>query len=116
MKTNFKKTIYTLLIVTSISSYTLANATNKNPIEPEKKLVKISGKVIDQKTSEVLAGVKIYFLNSNKFVYTDFDGKFIIEEMVSEDAELSASLISYENVNIKIDYSKSVTLELKRQK
>ena len=114
MKTNFRKAIYTLLLASTVSSF--AYASSDKPSEPEKKTVKISGTIIDQNTGEALVGVKVYFLNSDKFVYTDFDGKFIIESRVADDAKLSASLISYEEKSIAIDNSKTFTLKLKRQK
>lgn len=114
MKINFRKAIYTLVLASTVSTFALASA--NNPVTPEKKSTKISGTVSDQNTGEALVGVKVHFLNSDKFVYTDFDGKFTLEDVVAEDAKLSANLISYEESKINLKDSKTYTFKLKRQK
>ena len=114
MKTKLKKAIYTLFIAIAISNYSFANS--NNPIEPEKRITKISGKVIDKNTGEALAGVKIHFLSSNKFVYTDFDGKFTIESILTKKTKLSALLISYEKNSTEINNSEQIIFELVRKK
>jgi hypothetical protein len=62
----------------------------------------ISGKVLDINTGETLAGVKIEIAGTNNVVYTDFDGNFKINISTSENIELKASYISY-NENILTD-------------
>jgi hypothetical protein len=78
----------------------------------------ISGKVLDIKTGESLAGVAISVEGTNIKVYTDLDGSFTVDGITPGNYNLVLSLISYksslveniklnpsskENINIKLD-------------
>ncbi|MCD6017609.1 MAG: CarboxypepD reg-like domain [Bacteroidetes bacterium] len=49
----------------------------------------LSGKIIDTKSNEYLAGVKIDCANCNKTVYSDLDGNFFIYLEVTSDENLT---------------------------
>ncbi|MES2762582.1 MAG: carboxypeptidase-like regulatory domain-containing protein [Bacteroidota bacterium] len=57
----------------------------------------LSGKVIDPKNNEYLAGVKINCANCQKTVYSDLDGKFFIylEVSTTENLTLEFSQVGY---------------------
>lgn len=114
MKTLTKKAFISLLVISlfSLSVY----ADNGDPVKETKKVLKVSGKIIDQQTGEALTGVKVFIEGSENAVYTDFDGEFEMEYVESKDAQLTVSLISYENKNFKLGCSDSYTIELKRNK
>lgn len=67
------------------------------------KLVTVSGQVFDNGTGEALAGVLVRINESGKRIYTDLEGKFIIPEVMAGKYSLSASLISYESKELRID-------------
>ena len=58
----------------------------------------ISGYVFDQNTNEPLTGVKIT-INDNTIKYTDFDGKFKVNNY-SDTINIRAEFISYDNLEI----------------
>jgi hypothetical protein len=69
------------------------------------KSIILSGKVIDPKSNEYLAGVKIDCSNCHKTVYSDLDGNFFIylEIKTNENLTLEFSQIGY--------FSKTYTLQ-----
>lgn len=58
----------------------------------------INGYVFDQNTNEPLTGVKIT-INDNTIKYTDFDGKFTVNNY-SDTINIRAEFISYDNLEI----------------
>lgn len=56
---------------------------------------KISGKVIDKKTGEELAGVTVKIEGSNLGCITDFEGKFLLQSIKKGHYNLSFSYITY---------------------
>ncbi len=75
----------------------------------------ITGKVLDENTSEVLAGVCLSY-NGQK-IYTDLEGNFSIKNISKGTAKLTASMISYEEqlVEVKEDQSKELKIKLKQR-
>lgn len=75
----------------------------------------ITGKVLDENTAEVLAGVCLSY-NGQK-IYTDLEGNFSIKNISKGTAKLTASMISYEEqlVEIKEDQSKELKIKLKQR-
>jgi hypothetical protein len=61
----------------------------------------ISGKVLDQRTGELLAGVAVTVEGTNIKAYTDFDGRFIIRGIQPGTYTLTTSIISYEKLTVK---------------
>ncbi len=67
------------------------------PKPAKTKTMLLSGKVIDLKNNEYLAGVKIDCANCKKTVYSDLDGNFIIylEFNADENLTLEFSQVGY---------------------
>ncbi len=109
-----KRAILTFLLFALFTGGMFADG-NK-PENKTGKVMKIAGQVIDQKTGETLAGVKVIIPGTNKAVYTDFDGEFQIECDITNQKELLFSLISYEGKNIQIENSVKLKISLERQR
>jgi hypothetical protein len=76
----------------------------------------ISGKVLDIKTGESLAGVSISIEGTNIKVYTDLDGSFSVDGITPGNYNLVLSLISYKSSlveNIKINPGTKGIIDLK---
>jgi hypothetical protein len=69
--------------------------------------VKISGKIIDVKTGEALAGVMVKLEDVNVSSYSDLDGNFEINGLTPGKYNLSTSLISYETVELNVEAAQS---------
>jgi hypothetical protein len=109
-----KKAILSFLMFALFTGIMFADG--NNPADKPGKVMKISGQVIDQKTGETLAGVKVFITGTDKSVYTDFDGEFQIECDPTNQKELSFSLISYEGKNIKLEKDGNLKISLDRQR
>lgn len=76
--------------------------------EPSKsfstRTIMVSGKVMDVKSNEFLAGVKIECSNCEKSFYSDMDGKFFIALQVTgnEEVKLEFSQIGYDSKTLDI--------------
>ena len=69
--------------------------------------INMSGIVIDKNTGETLAGVMVSLDNTDKYVFSDFDGNFTFEDLKPAEYSLTFSLISYEKNEMKVDLNKS---------
>lgn len=114
MKTIVKKAFISLLVISLFSVSAFAN--NGDPVKETKKIHKVTGKIIDKQTGEALTGVKVFLEGSDNVVYTDFDGEFEMEYVEGDNSQLTVSLISYEDQNVKLSCSNSYNIELKRNK
>ena len=76
-----------------------------------KKSFSITGKVIDN--NESLTGVKVILDNKEIIVYTDFDGNFVIKNVLAGQHTLSLSLITYDNKMVTFNPAKSNDLKIK---
>ena len=74
-----------------------------NDINNDLNLVSLSGQVVDNGTGETLAGVLVKIDESGKKIYTDFEGKFEIPDLLPGRYSISTSLISYESGELNLD-------------
>jgi len=97
--------VFQLLFIT-----TLLFAANENGNENKKEnktvtneagTVILSGKVTDQLTGEALTGVKVTIDGLDAKVYTDFDGNFKFENLVSGEYNFTATYVSYEKNQVQ---------------
>ena len=104
--------LFTLLFLTGV---VLAANDVKND-EGSVKTVSVKGKVIDKLTGEALTGVKVIIEGTEKSVYTDFDGNFVISGIQQGTVELKATYISYkekvETVKLGNDTGGTINLEI----
>ncbi len=112
MKSILRISIISLLVVLFVQSNIFAE--NEKPNGEKKKTVKLQGKIIDKETGEALTGVKIFVNGEEKTVYSDFDGEFQLDALVSDDSQVTVTLISYEVKKIAIGESQLGVIELKR--
>lgn len=83
--------------------------------DPDKKESVIHGKVIDKKTGEALAGVRVFVEGIEQVVYTDLDGNFELKNIKAGSYNISFNYISYKGSlleNIKLDPAKNKSLEI----
>ncbi len=75
----------------------------------------IKGIVFDKTTNETLAGAVI--LVDGKKLYTDLDGNFTLPKGATGTCELKISMISYQDMVMKLDLSnlKSLKIELNQR-
>ena len=98
----------TVALVIALFSLTAVCAGNNNG--DKLKSFSISGKVVDN--NESLTGVKILLDGKETVIYTDFDGNFTIENVLSGEHTLSFTLITYNNKEIKFNPASDNRLEV----
>jgi hypothetical protein len=88
-----KRILSILLLLSFFSGHLLAGEHPKGAI----KMIMISGKVLDPKSNELLAGVKIECEACQKVVYSDLDGRFFIYLQVetSQQVAIEFSQVGY---------------------
>lgn len=79
--------------------------------KPEKvdKRVAVTGRILDFKSTEALAGARLYIHELDREVFADFDGEFTIEGIEPGTYTLSVSFLSYNEItvsNLKIENGK----------
>jgi len=97
-----------LILIIALFSLTSSFANNNEKNEPKSFL--ITGKVVDN--NESLTGVKVVLDGKEMVVYTDFDGNFVIENVVPGEHTLSLSLITYDNKVVTFNPSSNNNLEI----
>lgn len=99
---NMKKQVIIILIL-SLFVCVLGFA-GEMPKTPMTKTVMLKGKIIDYKSNELLAGVKIACNGCEKFFYSDLDGNFFISFKVNsnEDSKIEFSQIGYSSKTFDI--------------
>lgn|GEM_PF-1654210 len=95
-----------LLIVTVLILPFTVSA--KEPVTVPGASNSFSGVIVDKITHEELSGVYLYFEELDKGVYSDADGKFILEGIEPGDYKVSLKYISY--------HEKQVSVKVKRSK
>lgn len=77
--------------------------------------IKISGKIVDERTNEGITGASIYLNNSSCGAQTDADGKFKLSCPTTGRAEIVFSHISYEKKLILVEQGngENLTISLK---
>ncbi len=72
--------------------------------------VNLNGIIFDKDTKESLAGA-VVTVNGQK-IYSDLDGKFVINNVNNAKVQLKVSLISYEEKTFEIDPSNASSLKI----
>lgn len=113
MKTN--SLIIALLLAFSVA-FAGGEKENKELPAPANTVI-IEGQVTDFISGEVLPGVEVTLKNTDKKVYTDFDGKFSFESITPGKYNVVVSYISYnkslvEEVDVK-NQNEHLSIKLK---
>ena len=92
-----------LIFILSFFISTLAFSSEIPVIRKSNSLI-LSGKIIDKKNNEFLAGVKINCANCQKSVYSDLDGNFFIylEFNSDENLTLEFSQVGYTSKTLNL--------------
>ncbi len=115
-KNPMKKIISIVIICLALIFSNNVFATGDAPVAPMSAKATISGKVVDIKTGESLAGVAISVEGTDLKVYTDLDGTFTINSIDPGNYNLILSLISYKNSlveNLKVKPSEKEVIDIK---
>lgn len=111
------KTIFVSLLMMALMGGNILVAGNKTdkPGEPAVANTSISGVIEDEKTGEALTGVIVRLNGSDIKTYTDFDGKFVFNQVSPGDYSIEAKIISYQPVtrSVKVDLNEMHALSLK---
>ena len=62
---------------------------------PHENVMSVTGKVVDAKTNETLAGVKVHIAGTDIVAYTDFDGNFLFPTIPAGSYVLEFDYITY---------------------
>jgi len=111
-----KRIISIVLVSLVLISSNNVFATGDAPVAPMNAKATISGKVVDNKTGESLAGVAISVEGTDLKVYTDLDGTFTFNSIDPGNYNLILSLISYKNSlveNLKVKSSEKEVIDIK---
>ncbi len=101
-------------VILVLNKNTFASGDNTPEIASAK--ASISGKVLDIKTGESLAGVSISIEGTDIKVYTDLDGSFTVDGITPGNYNLILSLISYKNSlveNVNLNPSEKEMIDIK---
>ena len=95
-----KRILSLLLLITFFSGQILAGEGPKAAV----KTVILSGKVLDPKNHELLAGVKIECEACQKVIYSDLDGRFFIHLQVdaSQNVAIEFTQVGYSSKTLKL--------------
>jgi hypothetical protein len=111
-----KTLLLILSLVVSVSMTALAgsNDETEKPGEPVAVNTCIAGTIIDEETGEALTGVEVKLDGTEAKTYTDFDGKFIFEQVKPGDYSVQINYISYQPVvrDIKVQTNEMHALNL----
>ncbi len=98
-----KKIVFLLALTLSTVAFA-SNSTKAEPTPSPAVATQLAGVVIDKKTNEPLAGALI-LVNDQK-IYTDFDGKFKVNNLNIAEPTLKITMISYFEEKVVVDLSK----------
>jgi hypothetical protein len=73
----------------------------------------LSGKVVDLTTGEALAGVTLKIDGTEHVAYSDFDGNFCFNNVITGSVNIIANFISYEKTSVNISSSNIGNIQLK---
>jgi len=99
MKTRF---VLSVLLFVLYSPFLLSSTTKKENDEKPAS-VSMTGKVIDHKSGEALAGVLLEFEELGARIYTDFEGKFQLNDLAPGRYYLTTSFISYDSQELDLE-------------
>mgnify|MGYP006305666707 CR=1 FL=1 len=98
---NKRISVFFIVLMLLFSWQLKADNNNDKSSSKNNATVSITGQIVDQFTGEALTGVKVEIKELNKEVYTDFDGKFKVENINSGKYSIEAQYISYKNITIE---------------
>lgn len=108
------KKLFKLILITGfVLSNNLVNANEKKEASSINMVTtSVSGRVIDKITGEALTGVAIRL--NNEIIFTDFEGKFEINNILPGEYNLGVSYISYKDIdkNLRVENIAGNSLEL----
>ena len=61
----------------------------------------LSGKVIDKQTGETLTGVKVQLKGTDKYCYTDMEGRFVLAVNAANTSEVIIDMVGYQPATLK---------------
>ena len=115
------KKIFVLIIICAFGVHVMA--TNDKPVKIEKESINnmntasINGIVLDKLTGEPLVGAEVNVIGSDVKVYTDFEGKFKLNNMEAGAHAIKVGLISYqqsvENVSAEQQNTNELVVKLR---
>lgn len=91
------KLVFIFLIISGLFENPIELASGERPSDQ----ITVEGIVVDKETNEPLPGAKIEIKELKTEIYSDFDGKFIIQSFKPGIYTLNASLISYQSKELK---------------
>ncbi len=112
-----KAIILVALMVVGLSSVAMANNPAESASAPAVSNT-ITGVVLDKTTGESLTGVEVRVEGTDLKTYTDFDGKFVFENVKAGEYKVLANYISYginETKPIKLNSNELHALNLQME-
>ena len=108
------KRIASLLILIFAFIFTIS-ASNETGKEKAAAKSVISGTITDKLTGEPLAGVEVKLMDSDLKIYTDFDGKFEMKDVIPGAQAIVVSYISYQDIieNVHTEAGNTATINIK---
>jgi len=101
-------TLLTAVLLISLAGF----SSNSKEISKETELTfSVSGKILDITTGEALAGVKVFFEETDTHAYSDFDGNFKINGLYAGQYTLTTTFISYESAMLNLNLESVEDLE-----
>ncbi len=107
-----------LVLSIAIMAISIVNtfAITEKPGEPAIANTCISGVIVDQNTGEALTGVEVKLNGTDTKTYTDFDGKFVFNQIKPGKYSVEAKIISYQpivrSVNVNTNELHALNLQL----
>lgn len=89
----------TLVFIMSISTAAIGENEKEINSPAVNKTASVSGKIVDVKTGESVAGACVSVLGTSIKVYTDLDGNYSIPSLTSGAYTLNVTMISYKVIN-----------------
>lgn len=74
--------------------------------------ISVSGKILDAVTGELLAGVAVSLEETDKIVYTDFNGNFKFTGLTPGEYTIKTTFISYQETSSRVDLQPNVKNEV----
>ncbi len=106
-----KSLIFTVVLIISLGSAIAENG-NKSNASTNNKNATVSGKIVDIKTGESVAGACVTVLGTDIKVYTDLDGNYFISNLSSGVHTLNVNMISYKTKSeIRLNTSLGSTVD-----
>ncbi len=106
-----KNLIITIVLIMSLGTAIAENG-NKNNTPAANNTATVSGKIVDVKTGESVAGACVTVSGTNIKVYTDLDGNYTISNLISGAHTLNVSMISYKTKSeVKLNATAGSTVD-----